>query len=194
MYHLFNRNVALYAVALIALLMVTFSFTAFAQLNQEVGGDLTAEVPTHANQYGEVDDQEFLENEFATEEVEHEEVEDEEWLEDQEWIEDNEEEEGIEEEDEEFDEDDLSCELGARIERVQEIAEIVDSKLTLVAFALELLAEEMEPGDIVQSLERLLESVDEPAVRRVIGLRLAQLYAELDQPEKMQRQLIDICK
>jgi len=97
--------------------------------------------------------------------------------------------------------DDMEMEEGGfgELEAVFGMMEIVD-RLTQVAkdetasaiFAVIQVGEFMEPEEAVDFLSKALGSVKDPVVQRVIRFQLAELAAELDQPEAAREHLMRI--
>ena len=177
-----TRFTALLAIMLMFLTLLPMSFSAFGQSNLENEGslqtialedtDYSGEGELEVNPY---DDEDFPDDEDWDDEGEEHSIEDD-------W------------DDDEYEMDESPSDLIDRIERAHEIGNIARSKATVVAFAVELLVEESEPEEIEQSLQDLMTSTNDPATRRVIGLHLAKMYAEMEEPEKMRQQLIDLCR
>ena len=77
-----------------------------------------------------------------------------------------------------------------RFEMMNRLAEVADSSLRSAAFAVLHVPETFgEPEPAITFLEEMAEEAEKPAVKRLVRIKLAQLYRETDQAEQAQEQL-----
>ena len=170
-----NRRLTLFiATALTILVAVPVSFS-FAQ-NSDAENESDSELVIDQLEGPEQDYDEELEDEQTDWESE-EDLEFEE--EDESWDEEDELEEG------EHDDRD------ALIEHAFQTVDFAESKPAVAAYVIDLLIESMDEDRVIDLLTNIKTS--DTTTGRVITLRLAQLYAEMDQPEKIEQLLMELC-
>ncbi len=76
-----------------------------------------------------------------------------------------------------------------RLELITRIANIANEHLTAVAYAVVQIDEFVEEEELVPFLEELLEKSQETPVKRIIHIKLAELYRHMDRPEDAKDQL-----
>ena len=78
-----------------------------------------------------------------------------------------------------------------RLEMVERVAELAENKVAAAAFALmhveEFFGEDEEGG--IKFLQSMLKEADDQAVRRIIRVKLAEIYAGADQRKKAEQQI-----
>lgn len=78
----------------------------------------------------------------------------------------------------------------ARLELVGRVAEIADDELLSAAYGITRVMEFVEGEEqIAEFLTHALEATQHPGVRRLICMKLAEVYTEMDQPEAARNQL-----
>ncbi len=100
------------------------------------------------------------------------------------WDEEAEEHEGDEDEFQDFEQLNLAREMAA----------LADSKAATVAYALQLLVDSTDEEYAANSLEQILKGTDDELTRRLITIRLAETYVELEQTAKLQPLLEELCR
>ena len=77
----------------------------------------------------------------------------------------------------------------SRLDLVGRLSEVADDELLSAAFAVRKVAEIMEPGEAVDFLNDTLDAAKNASVRRLIRIKLAELYAHTEQRDQATKQL-----
>lgn len=170
-----HRKTARFAVLLMLLAVVPFSLSAFAQ--SDPLQDQASE-PAELNNDPEakrasLNDEQLEEGDW-----------DDEALEREEW----------DEEEEDYDDEEWELEDHEPFEQAKELAVLAGNKRAAFAYTTQLLIESAGEEQALEVLKNILTSTQDQTVRRLVAIRIAELYAELDQPSKIQSLLIEICQ
>ncbi|MEM9644143.1 MAG: hypothetical protein AAF989_04035 [Planctomycetota bacterium] len=103
-------------------------------------------------------------------------------------------EEWAEEEDDDVDDEDGEHELHQPFEHAQQLGALADDRAAAFAYATHLLIECAGEEQASVALKGMLATTEDPESRRLIAIRLAELYAELDQPSEIEQLLVELSR
>ncbi len=95
-----------------------------------------------------------------------------------------------EEDDYDFEEELLAFEMhAAECEHARRLADIASSRLETASWVIAYIHEYLAEEEAADFLQQLLEAAEDPSIQRLIGLKLTELYSELDQTDQVKTQL-----
>ena len=107
---------------------------------------------------------------------------------DDEW--EREDDEWQDEDEHDFDEEFHEYEIhAAECELARRLADISSSHLETASWVIANIHEYLDDEEAANFLQQLLDEVEHPSIKRLVGLKLAELYSELDQTNQVKEQL-----